>query len=117
MGQPAAKQGDRIVATDTHTPPNSTPLTMPFDGLLSMGLSADVKIMGAAAATIGAKASNTVPHPGVTASNMGEIIAGSSSVFINGRPAARSGDTCNTCNDAGDLPIGQVSATGTVNIG
>ena len=117
MGQPAAKQGDRIVAMDTHTPPNSPPVAMPFEGLLSMGLSSDVKIMGAAAAVRGSKGSNTVPHPGVVVSNMGEVIAGSSSVCINGKAAARAGATGNACNDGGDLPVGQVLATGTVNIG
>jgi uncharacterized Zn-binding protein involved in type VI secretion len=38
-------------------------------------------------------------------------------VRINGRPAARAGDTAMTCNDPTDLPIGRVQAEGTVSIG
>jgi uncharacterized Zn-binding protein involved in type VI secretion len=37
--------------------------------------------------------------------------------MINGKPAARAGDTAITCNDPEDLPIGKVEAVGTVNIG
>jgi len=38
-------------------------------------------------------------------------------VRINGKPAARSGDTALTCNDPADLPVGTVVAAGTVRIG
>jgi uncharacterized Zn-binding protein involved in type VI secretion len=38
-------------------------------------------------------------------------------VFINGKPAARNGDTALTCNDPADLPAGTVVAAGSVNIG
>jgi hypothetical protein len=51
MGQPAAKQGDQIVATDTHivmipSPggPVPTPLPHPFTGQIDGGLSSDVNI-------------------------------------------------------------------------
>ena len=50
-------------------------------------------------------------------SNRATIVAGSATVNINGKPAARNGDTAMTCNDPADLPVGKVVATGTVNIG
>jgi uncharacterized Zn-binding protein involved in type VI secretion len=117
MGQPAAKQGDRITATDTHLLGN-VPTPMPFNGILQTGLCTDVNIMSLPAATVGSGAVNTPPHPpAAAASNTGTVISGSSSVLINGKPAARSGDTATTCNASGPLPIGQLVASGTVNIG
>jgi uncharacterized Zn-binding protein involved in type VI secretion len=100
-----------------------TPLPSPFNGILSQGLSTDVKIMGMFAATVGSVAMNTPPHLPQGGpfqkppSNQGRIIAGSTSVMINGKPAARNGDTALTCNDPVDLPIGKVVAAGTVLIG
>ena len=124
MGQPAAKQGDRITAMDTHfiMGPAGTPITgtLPFAGVIDGGLSNSVNIMGLPAATVGSTASNVPPHiTGMPAppSNKGTIMAGSLTVNINGKPAARSGDTALTCNDPADLPIGQVAGSGSVSIG
>jgi len=131
MGMPAAKQGDQVVAVDTHIylipaaagAPVPTPLPSPFNGILNQGLSTDVKIMGMFAATVGSIAINTPPHLPQGGpfqkppSNQGRIIAGSTSVMINGKPAARNGDTAMTCNDPVDLPVGTVVAVGTVLIG
>ncbi|WP_373635733.1 PAAR domain-containing protein [Yoonia sp. SS1-5] len=130
MGQPGAKQGDQIIATDTHivmipSPggPIPTPLPHPFVGIIDDGLSSDVNIGGMAAATQGSKASNTPPHipqggPFQSPpSNKGEIIMGSATVMINGKPAARTGDSATTCNDPADLPAGTVMAVSTVFIG
>ncbi len=129
MGQPAAKQGDQIVGVDTHivmipgSPPVPTPLPHPFNGLLVDALSTDVNVMGMPAATQGSKAQNSPPHipqggPFQSPpSNQGEVVMGSASVMINGKPAARMGDTALTCNDPADLPVGTVIATGTVMIG
>jgi uncharacterized Zn-binding protein involved in type VI secretion len=131
MGQPAAKQGDKVVATDTHivlipAPPGSpvpTPLPHPFLGILDGGLSSDVNIQGMAAATVDSTASNTPPHipqggPFQSPpSNKGTIKMGSGTVFINGKAAARNGDTAQTCNDPADLPVGNVIAVSTVFIG
>jgi uncharacterized Zn-binding protein involved in type VI secretion len=130
MGQPAAKQGDKITGMDTHiimipSPggPVPTPLPHPFSGMLDGSLSADVKIMGMPAATVGSTATNMPPHIPqggpfqMPPSNRGQIIMGSATVRINGKPAARSGDTANTCNDPADMPVGSVIATGTVMIG
>lgn len=133
MGHPAAKQGDQVVATDTHIvlvpappgPPVPTPLPHPFAGQLNGGLSADVNIMGRPAAFVGSTATNTTPHlptaPGIgfqkPPTNRGTVLLGSPTVLINGKPAARHGDTVVTCNDPVDLPVGKIIATGTVLIG
>jgi uncharacterized Zn-binding protein involved in type VI secretion len=50
-------------------------------------------------------------------SNKATIKAGSSTVTINGKAAARNGDTADTCNDPADQPLGTVVAQGTVFIG
>jgi uncharacterized Zn-binding protein involved in type VI secretion len=132
MGQPAAKQGDQVVATDTHivmvpSPggPVPTPLPHPFTGVINGGLSGDVKIMGMPAATVDSTADNTPPHvptpPGTMfqkpPANKATINMGSPTVKINGKMAARNGDTATTCNDPSDLPAGTVIAVGTVLIG
>jgi uncharacterized Zn-binding protein involved in type VI secretion len=133
VGQPAAKQGDKITATDTHivmvpAPPGSpvpTPLPHPFDGIITGALSGDVNIMGMPAATVDSTADNTPPHapaaPNSTfkarPANKATIKTGSATVKINGKMAARNGDTAMTCNDPVDLPAGTVVAAGTVFIG
>jgi len=130
MGQPAAKQGDRIMATDTHivlipAGPSTvpTPLPHPFTGMIDGGLSSDVKIMGKPAATVDSTATNTpshIPQGGPfqkSPTNKGTIKMGSTTVKINGKMAARNGDMAMTCNDPADLPIGKVVAVGTVMIG
>jgi uncharacterized Zn-binding protein involved in type VI secretion len=84
-----------------------------------------VKIMGLAAATAGSTANNAPPHvvtpPGTAfqkpPSNKATIQIGSPTVMINGKPAARNGDTAMTCNDPADLPAGKIIAAGTVFIG
>lgn len=130
MGQPAAKQGDQVVATDIHivmVPVGSgtvpVPLPHPFTGIIDGGLSNDVKIMGKPAATVDSTATNTPSHvPNGQSfqklpSNKGTIKLGSATVKINGKMAARNGDTAITCNDPSDLPVGKVIAAGTVLIG
>lgn len=130
MGQPAAKQGDQIMATDTHivmipagTSMVPTPLPHPFTGIIDGGLSSDVKIMGKPAATVDSTATNTPPHIPQggpfqkSPTNKGKIIMGSTTVKINGKMAARNGDMAETCNDPADLPVGSVIAVGTVLIG
>ena len=132
MGQPAAKQGDLIQAVDTHivmvpSPggPVPTPGPHPFAGMLNGSLSANVKVMGRPAATQGSTADNVPPHlpipPAGTfqkpPTNKGQVVMGSARVTINGKPAARNGDTALTCNDPVDLPAGTVIAVGTVLVG
>ncbi len=130
MGQPAAKQGDQVMAVDFHiimipTPggPVPTPLPHPFSGIIDGQLSSDVNIMGMPAATKGSTATNTpahIPQGGPfqkPPTNLATIELGSPTVNINGQPAARLGDTAKTCNDPADLPVGSIVAAGTVMIG
>lgn len=130
MGQPAAKQGDQIMATDTHivmipvgTGTVPTPLPHPFTGMINGSLSSNVKIMGMPAATMDSTASNLPPHVPQGGpfqkppANKATIKLGSTTVKINGKMAARNGDMAMTCNDPADLPVGKVIAVGTVFIG
>ncbi len=129
MGQPAAKKGDQIMATDIHIVlipaivPVPTPIPHPFTGLIDNNLSSDVNIMGMPAATVDSTATNTpshIPQGGPfqkPPSNKGTIKMGSTTVNINGKMAARNLDMAETCNDPSDMPVGQVMATGTVFIG
>jgi uncharacterized Zn-binding protein involved in type VI secretion len=81
--------------------------------------------MGAPAATVGSTATNSpghvVPPPAdfvTPPKNQGRVQLGSATVKINGKPAARHGDTAMTCNDPTDLPVGTVVvASSTVTIG
>lgn len=130
MTQPAAKQGDQVVGMDTHVlmvpspaGPVPTPTPMPFCGALDGALSADVVIEGKAAAVEGSTASNTPAHVPAAGpfqkppSNRGTVNAGSGSVLINGKPAARNGDPAITCNDPADAPNGTIIAAGSVVVG
>ena len=130
MGQPAAKKGDQVTATDIHIvmiPVGSgkvpVPLPHPFTGIIDGALSSNVNIMGKPAATVDSTATNTPSHTPKgdsfqkSPSNKGTINMGSATVKINGKMAARNGDTAMTCNDPSDLPVGKVIAAGTVLIG
>jgi uncharacterized Zn-binding protein involved in type VI secretion len=132
MGQPAAKANDQVVGVDTHivlVPSGPalvpTPLPHPFSGKLTGGLASSVKIGGQAAAVVGSTADNSPAHtatpPGTSfsnpPSNKATIKVGSATVRIEGKAAARNGDTAATCNDPSDLPVGTVIAAGTVRIG
>jgi uncharacterized Zn-binding protein involved in type VI secretion len=129
---PAAKQGDTIVAVDTHVVlvpspggPVPTPLPHPFSGVLDGGLSANVFVGGLAAATVGSTATNTPAHvptpPGTSfqapPGNTATVTAGSGSVYVNGQPVARAGDPAETCADPVPNPQGRVIAVGTVIVG
>lgn len=130
MGMPAAKQGDKVVGTDVHVllvpsaaGPIPTPTPMPFSGQLDGALSGDVLVDDLPAAVEGSRATNAPAHVPTAGpfqtppSNNGTVTAGSSTVLINNRPAARSGDTALTCNDPGDAPNGTIVATGSVLVG
>ena len=130
MGQPAAKQNDQIVGTDIHivmipSPGGSvpTPLPHPFTGIIDGGVSTDVFVGGMGLAMKGSTATNTpahIPQGGpfqTPPANRGKIMMGSATVFVNGKPAARMGDTALTCNDPSDAPTGTVVAASTIFIG
>lgn len=132
MGQPAAKDGDQVVGTDTHivmVPAGPslvpTPLPHPFLGKLTSALASSVVIEGKAAAVIGSTAQHTTGHiptpPGTTfqkpPSNQGTVQTGSATVLVEGKGLARAGDTVVTCNDPVDAPVSSIIAAGTVLVG
>ena len=132
MRQPAAKEDDKIVAVDTHivlvpSPSGTVPTPLPhaFSGAINGSLSGDVNIMTKKAATVDSTAKNSPAHiptpPGTSfqtpPADKATIKTGSATVKINGKAAARNGDTAETCNDPTDLPVGMVVAAGTVLIG
>ena len=111
MGLAAARGGDLVVGSVT------TPSQSPFSGALEDDLAVTVRMNGSPAAVVGSgglyelsqASGGASPSPeGSTA----RIIAGSSTVRINGRPAARLGDPVVTF-DSLDAPTG----TGTVATG
>ena len=131
MGQPAATGASQVMAIDIHivmipSPggPIPTPLPTPFQGTLTSGLVASVKIAGQPAAVVGSGADNTPPHiPAVgpfqaPPSNKATVFQGSATVMIGGQPAARNLDPVVTCDDlTPGAAKGQVIAAGTVMIG
>ena len=132
MKQPLAKQGDTVVAVDTHivmvpSPSGTvpTPLPHPFNGIINGNLSPNVFVGGRPAATVGSTANNTPPHiptpPGtafqIPPTNQANIIIGSATVKINGRMAARNNDTAQTCADPVPNTSGKVIAAGNVMVG
>ncbi|MDX2161453.1 MAG: PAAR domain-containing protein [bacterium] len=131
-GMPAAKMGDKVIGMDTHIimipappgPPVPTPLPHPFNGTLMQNLSTNVMIEKKPAATVGSIALNVPPHIPqggpfqIPPTNQGNVIIGSATVLINGKPAARNGDTVMTCNDPAPAPTSKILVpTGTVLIG
>src|SRR3954451_15261587 len=97
MGQPAAAQGDSVTGFDIHLATDAfgvtTSQSSPFHGVLTDGLSPDVRIHGRAAAVVGSGADNQPPHtplpPAVTfprpPTNRATVQTGSATVRINGR--------------------------------
>lgn len=130
MGKPAAKFGDRVVGTDIHivqipTPagPVPTPTPIPFSATLATACSTNVLIEGRGAATTGSGTMNAPVHipPGgpfqIPPTNRGTVLAGSATVLINGKPAARAGDRVLTCADPVPLPNGTIISVSKVQIG
>lgn len=134
MGQPAARFGDSIVNEgDIHivlvsSPggPVPTPQPCPFNGKITLNVSANVQINGRPAALQGSTAQNMPPHIPqggpfqVLPTNMGRVILASTTVRINNRGAARAGDPCETCHDippAGpQAPLPMVVVAGAANV-
>lgn len=127
MGKHGARQGDKIEGVDVHITmiPAAggvlTPTPIPgynFSGALSTGLSINVRINGRPAAIVGSEATNMPPHIPMTGvafqvppTNIGQVVAGSATVRINGKPAARDGDLARTCNDISREPSARVVVT------
>jgi uncharacterized Zn-binding protein involved in type VI secretion len=128
--QALAKQGDQVTGVDTHillmpspSGPVPTPTPLPFTGTLDTALSADIFVDGKAVATKDSVATSTpghVPAGGpfqTPPTNQATVDAGSDTVFMDSKPAARNGDTAMTCNDPAPLRNGVIIATGTVYVG
>ncbi|MEZ4447214.1 MAG: PAAR domain-containing protein [Polyangiaceae bacterium] len=127
MTKPAAKKGDAVIGTDMHVLVGpgqpTTPVPLPFAGELDTELSPDVLIEHRPAATVRSVATNKPAHiapPGASfqrpPSNQGTVVAGSGTVLINHRAAARNGDRVETCNDPQDAPNGAIECSSTVRI-
>ncbi len=131
MAQPAATAASQVVAVDVHVVlipspggPIPTPLPSPFQGPLTSGLVASVKIDGQPAAVVGSGADNAPPHvpaggPFQTPpTNKASIAQGSTCVKFGGRFAARNLDPVTTCDDLSPgAAKGLVIAAGTVLVG
>ena len=126
MGQPVAKQGDKVVGLDTHVvlvpgpgSPVPTPMPFPFSGPLTQALSPTVFVDDKPMATVGSGAQNAPPHIPVAGpfqrppSNSATVKEGSATVFANDRRVARAADAAECCNDPQDTQTGHVVAAGT----
>jgi uncharacterized Zn-binding protein involved in type VI secretion len=129
MGVPAVVMGDRIMGTcmghQVPGPPTGNPIPappMPFSAPLLTGLATKVLIGGKPAAVVGSSGMNTPPHVGLHASDpflappsqQGRVVAGSATVLIEGKPAAKTGGQCLICLG---LPGQLVGTAATVLIG
>ncbi|MEU9663555.1 PAAR domain-containing protein [Streptomyces chartreusis] len=98
-------------------------MPLPFAGVISGGCCPTVVIAGRAAATVNSTASNVPPHIPPTGvfknppNNRGTISRGSTTVFIGGKAAARSGDRATTCNEPAAQHTASVVAMSNVFIG
>ena len=130
MGQPAAKQGDQVIATDIHivmipSPggPIPTPASEPVHRPARRRARERREDRGKAGRDEGLDGDqHALAHPAggpfqTPPSNKATIFMGSATVMIDGKAAARNGDIAMTCNDPSDLPVGQVVAVSTVLIG
>jgi uncharacterized Zn-binding protein involved in type VI secretion len=118
VSAPAIVMGDQITGQcpihmipnpATGAPQPSPPL--PFAAPLTMNLATKVMIGGKAAAVVGSQGLNTPPHIGLHPSDpfmappteIGQIVAGSVTVMIEGKPAATAQSTCTCCATPGTL--------------
>lgn len=112
MSSPAAVLGDSVRGTClTHQMPNpATGLPqptgpLPFDAPLTVGLASSVLVGGRPAAVRGSSGFATPPHVGLHATDpsvsptnqRGEVVTGSTSVLIEGSPAATAASACTSC--------------------
>lgn len=127
MDKAVAKQGDLIKATDFHNVINPDGSIVPqasnFVGKIQDNCIDSVLINGKPAAVQGSKAKNLathVPLPPATGfqkppTNEGEIMQGSMTVFIGGKPAARNKELSQTCTDVPGAPP-EVAVIGLPNV-
>lgn len=112
MGQPAVVMGDAIRGTcaihQIPNPASGVPQPappMPFNAPLMQGLATTVMIGNKPAAVAGSTGYNQPPHVGLHASDpymapptqIGQVVAGSATVYFDGRPAAYTGCQVSQC--------------------
>jgi uncharacterized Zn-binding protein involved in type VI secretion len=112
MGTPAAVMGDQVTGTcPIHQIPNPTTGVpqpappLPFAAPLLTGLATRTMIGGKPAAVQGSSGLNTPPHVGLHASDpfmvpttqRAQVVMGSTTVMIEGKPAAKTGSSCTIC--------------------
>lgn len=112
MGTPAAVAGDRITGICTgHLVPGPTGAPtpappLPFGAPVGQAIAASVLIQGRPAVVVGSAGVNSLsPHTGLhpgdpfmtPALQRGTVVAGSSTVLIEGRGAASTGARCQLC--------------------
>jgi uncharacterized Zn-binding protein involved in type VI secretion len=120
MGTPAALLGDPITGIcPIHLligplgVPAPTP-GLPFNAPLLQGVSTKTLIQGKPVVLVGCTGLNTPPHVGLHPSDpnmapptqIGTVVAGSTTVMIEGRPAAPTGATCTICNGMPGVLVG-----------
>jgi uncharacterized Zn-binding protein involved in type VI secretion len=119
MAAAAVVQGDRITgACGKHVVPSPSggpmpaPAPPPFTAPLATGLATTVVIGGKPAAVQGSQGMNDPAHIGLhpsdpaqlPAAQQGRVVAGSATVFFDGRPAAFTGCKVTMClGEAGQL--------------
>ena len=101
----AARITDPVAGTTAgehtgHVPPHSPE---PFAGEITGACSGTVRVGGLAAAVAG---STTTERDGCCGSSQGAVAAGSGTVRINGKPAARKGDALAAHSGAGTVTGG-----------
>lgn len=129
MGAPAAVAGDRISGTcaihQIPNPASGAPQPgppVPFSAPLTIGLATRTLIAGKPAAVVGSSGLNVPPHVGLHPADpfmappmqKGQVVGGSATVLIEGKPAATSAAQTTMC--AG-LPGALAGTAATVLIG
>lgn len=125
MGQPAVVMGDRMTGSCAiHQVPNPatgapqpSPAPLPFSAPLTSSLATTVVIGGKAAAVQGSAGRNTPPHIGLHGTDPfvtplrqeGQILAGSTTVFFEDKPAARTGSAVRLCATPGQVTGSQTT--------
>jgi len=118
MGSPAIVMGDKITGSCAiHQIPNpasgipqSSP-PLPFSAPLTQGLSTKVLIGGKAAAVMGSSGINSQVHVGLHITDpfmtptlqVGRVLSGSTTVLVEGKPAATSSSSVLCCVEPGTL--------------
>ncbi len=118
MGAPAIVAGDQITGICPNhliIGPLGVPVPappMPFSAPLTLSLATNVMIGGKPAAVVGSSGYNTPAHVGLHASDpfllpmmeVGQVLSGSPTVTIGGKPAATAQSQATCCVVPGQIP-------------